>query len=164
MTDLSGIRHFKDRIVPYAKKVENLAMKIAEKGVEIAQGYYAGSSVSVYAESTGIGTARVVAEGDKVFFEEYGTGWVGEREKYPGELPTNTFIFESAGKMRSTSGWEYHYPNENTKKPKINPYFWYTPTGERSSGEAPMAQMWKTSRELREQLPQISKAELNAER
>lgn len=162
MTDLSGLKSFRDKIQAYLDN-NNLALKIAEKGVDIAKGYYGGSNVSVYAEKTGVNSARVVAEGTEVLFEEYGTGWVGEGQ-YPGKLPTSTFTFESAGKMRSTQGWEYHYPNESTKKPKANPYFWFTPTGERSSGEMPKAQMWKTSRDLREQLSEIVRAELNAER
>lgn len=162
MTDLSGLKSFRDKIQSYLNN-KNLAVKIAEKGVDIAKGYYSGSNVSVYAESTGANSARVVAEGTKVLFEEYGTGWVGE-DKYEGNLPTNPITFESAGETHTTQGWEYHYPNPKTKKPKDNPYFWFTPTGERSSGEMPNAQMWKTSRDLREQLPEIVKAELNAER
>lgn len=161
--DLSGIKNFQKKLKSYANTENNeIALKIAEQGVEIAKNYYSGTDISVYAERSGLGRARIIAEGKDVYFEEYGTGWVGEG-KYPGELPTNTFVFESAGKIRSTQGWVYHYPNTDTKRPKDNPdYWWYN--GQKQKGKAPNAQMWKTSRDLREKFTEITKTVLNAER
>lgn len=160
--DLSGIKSFQRKVNAYADtKADEIAMQIAEKGVEIAKGYFTNGE-SVYAEKSGIGTALIIAEGNNVFFDEYGTGWAGEGA-YPGELPTNTFTFESAGEIRSTQGWEYHYPNEKTKKPKDNPYYWWY-NGQQQTGQAPQANMWKTSRDLREQFSQITQAIIKAER
>ena len=159
MTDLSGLINFRNKIQNYLNN-NDLAYKIAERGADIARTEYAGSSANVYAEKSGANEARVVAEGTDVLFDEYGTGWIGEGQ-YQGNLPTETITFESAGETHTTQGWEYHYPNPKTKKPKNNPYFWFTPTGERSQGDMPKAQMWKTSVKLREQLPEIVRAELN---
>lgn len=127
---------------------DEIATKIAEHGAELAQGKYLSGDILVNAESLGNGTAKIVANGDKVAFYEYGVGTEGQNS-YQGTLPTDTITFMSAGEMHSTKGWEYNYPNSKTKRNVGGSVGWFY-NGEFNTGQAAQAQMWRTSNELEE--------------
>lgn len=54
-----------------------------------------------------ITTVTVTAE--DLWYREFGTGYLGERFDYPGELPTQQLTFFSMGATQQTHGWEYMY-------------------------------------------------------
>jgi len=125
---------------------EELAFAIAQKGKDIADGYYAGEAVNVIVENGN--PAKVVAEGTQVRYLEYGTGLKGEESGYDGNLPTEPIVFESPdGELQTTSGWEYNYPNPQTKVTLYGQTGWYY-NGEFTTGKPAAAQMWRTAEEL----------------
>lgn len=115
---------------------DEIANKFAEVGVKIAQQYYGGSHIQVYAEPAVDGKSAIVAEGKGVGYMEFGTGVVGEQAGYQGNLPTRPLTFYSRGASRITEGWQYNY----AKKQGITGFDW--------KGTAPQAQMFKTAQDL----------------
>lgn len=128
------------------KSTRDAVAVVAEAGRAYAQAQYTGEAdITVMTEAKG-NRASVVAKGAQVLYEEFGTGKVG-KGTYAGNLPTQTFTFESpagSGEIQHTQGWEYFYPNPRTKRGDA----WYH-KGQRYIGERASGQMWKTRTYLR---------------
>ena len=87
-----------------AKLESGIAQVVAEKGAEIAQGYYGGKA-NVQAVKISETESSIEATGEGLMFREFGTGRPGQMSGYPTDkLPSETINFESAGKERSTDG------------------------------------------------------------
>ncbi len=146
--DTSGLENALNKI----RKLKNInatdiAMAVAEKGKDLAQKKYGGTSVVVTSETLGEGKSRITAKGKGVAFMEYGTGRVGEGT-YKGTLPTQPISFESPkGEMQTTEGWQYYYDNPKTKITKDGQEGWEA-NGVFFTGQEAGAQMWKTANEL----------------
>ena len=131
-TDLKGLNNFRNKLkniggtsIQFANEVVD---ELVKKGADIARKEYANvAGVNVYYETTGAGSGRVVAEKEGLAYIEFGTGRVGQNSKYPKKLlPKGTFNFESPkGKQQTTSGWEYYYPNKNTKRTMFGEEGWF---------------------------------------
>lgn len=146
-TDFSGLMNFRRKIASFSNTdTESVAQHIADKGAEIAASKYSGG-VTVTTEPTSKGV-NVVASGKQVSFLEYGTGITGASAGYEGHLPKQTLTFEIAGETRHTKGWEYNYPNPDTKVTVNGTQGWYF-GNTFTTGRVAEAQMWKTSKELR---------------
>lgn len=158
-TDLKGLNNFMRRLEK-VKRLETVKEKVssdvADKGVESARTAYLGLGVSraeVSKEISVDGDYAVVAIGDGLAFEEYGTGYYAEGT-YKGKLPTQTITFESAGQTRSTQGWDYYYDNPDTKITVGGTKGWMLGSNF-MTGNVAGNQMYNTSVELGEQAPQV---------
>jgi len=127
-------------------KCQLLAEKLAEKGVEIAQTYIASLDAtftyelnsSIHAEYKGGvkggGIWAVVAGTDHAMFVEFGTGIVGKRSPYPGNLPDGVDWQYASGKtIRQLAdgryGWFYQDDNGEwwfTEGMPSRPFMYYT--------------------------------------
>lgn len=111
--DLKPLRDFTDRV----KKVDldklagqsTIALFNALR-LEIG-GKYLGASVEKtdlkHIGNSYITTVTVTAE--DLWFREFGTGYIGEKYDYPGDLPEQQLTFFSMGETQTTHGWEYMY-------------------------------------------------------
>lgn len=96
---------------------------------------------------------QVVATGEKLTFEEYGTGTIGKQSGYPQEkLPKKG--------IPNTKSWIYNYPSRFKRVSKnTGETFWFykKPDGEvvTSKGQKAGMQMYNTSRELQKQKSNI---------
>lgn len=142
------IKRFKG--IPTARQ---FAETIAAKGNDIAKELYSGhSGVTVYNTNQG-NTSTINAEGKGVKYFEYGTGREGAGT-YKGNLPTEPITFTSGGESHTTAGWEYYYDNPKTKVTKNGKDGWLLNKTFVTGGIAE-AQMWQTSKELKEKIPEI---------
>ncbi len=127
-------------------KCQLLAEKLSEKGVEIAQTYIASLDAtftyelnsSIHAEYKGSvkggGIWAVVAGTDHAMFVEFGTGIVGKRSPYPGNLPEGVDWQYASGKtIRQLAdgryGWFYQDDNGEwwfTEGMPSRPFMYYT--------------------------------------
>lgn len=168
--DVSGLNNFAENIKKY-KVIGNisneLSERVAQRGVEIAQQEYTyitekgeeKTIANVYFEEKGTdGEKRIIASGKKLRYKEFGTGLVGEGT-YPGELPTQTFRFNSPKDPKNkvqypqvTKGWVYYYPNKRTKVLGG----WFTGKVFRT-GEKAQHQMYTTAKTLKSEVPQIAR-------
>lgn len=138
-------------------KLDMVCKEVANLGVEICAEEYAKTGVNPTSITANINnnSVNLIAHGSHLAFSEYGTGLVGEGT-YEGDLPTQTLIFESPkGEQQSTQGWEYYYNNPKTK---IMGGWFYG--NNFTQGQKAQAQMWKTSRRLREEMPKQIKEKL----
>lgn len=168
--DTKGLKHFMGRLKEYGKMhniAGELAEEIANAGKQIAESEYGviegeenkGRPIITVEEMGIVGGKKIVAQRKGLRFSEFGTGLVGEGT-YPDEtkLPTQTFQFISPkgnpakSKLRTTQGWEYYYPNPDTK---IMGGWFAGKTFLR--GQKAQHQMYNTSQWLRLMLPEIAK-------
>lgn len=161
----SGLRRFIKKVSKYkdiGNLTDDIANKVAERGVEIAQGRYFSSNVEIKNQETTVkGQRRLVVTGKGLNFMEFGTGLVG-KGTYPDneKLPKETIHFESPkGEPQSTEGWEYYYPNPKTKK---NGGWFANKVFHR--GQVAGAQMWETAQQLRAEIGDIGKDEVKGVR
>ena len=82
-----------------------------------------------------------------IAFDEFGTGFYANGT-YPGKLPTQRITFTSAGKKRSTNGWDYYYDNEDTKKEIGRVKGWFTPNGVFHIGQNANATMYRACKRV----------------
>lgn len=138
-------------------KMQNIGNKvvdeIANRGVMVAQSEYSGSRAVVEKEKTDeSGKMKIVSKGKGLAFEEFGTGLVG-KGTYDGNLPKETIEFESPkGVPQKTEGWEYYYPNPQTK---VNGGWFAGKVFHK--GQIAKAQMFNTSQQLRQEMKSIAK-------
>lgn len=178
-TNLTGLRNFYNKIKNFGetRKIANeIVDELAIRGAEIARREYGSvEGVNVYSETTGNGSSRIIAQGEKVAYIEFGTGIVGKNSKYPKKhLPKETLTFESPkGEMQTTSGWEYYYNNPRTKRKVtdeegniLSQGWWHKFEGEDEAtyvtGQEAGKQMYKTSQELRKQAKTIIKNKIRS--
>lgn len=159
--NLTGLNNFMRRLKK-VKQIEvvkdRVSSNVADKGVELAKTAYLGSGISraeISKETSVDGDYAVVASGEGLAFEEYGTGYYADGT-YEGNLPTQTITFESAGKQRSTQGWDYYYDNPDTKITFGGTNGWMLGSNF-MIGEAAGNQMYDTSVKLGEQAPKVVK-------
>lgn len=160
----------------FAKRLESnssdnfanvVANAIAEEGEKIATDKYLGTSVQVIPHSEAVnGETSIIARGEGIAYMEFGTGLVGDGT-YPdaSKLPKETLTFESPKpkkgepsnpeNIHTTNGWEYYYDNPKTK---VLGGWFYGKTFTR--GQPAQAQMFYTSKELRDKIPEIVKGEI----
>lgn len=160
-TDFSGLNNFMRRL-DKAKRLENsrdnISSAVADKGVEVAKSAYTVSGISradVFKEKAGIGEYDVIAQGEGLSFDEYGTGFYADGT-YKGKLPTQPITFESAGETRTTQGWDYYYDNPDTKVEIDGKKGWMLGSNF-MTGNTAGNQMYNTSIELGEQAPEVVK-------
>lgn len=170
--DLSGLKRFQKRLEAL-KNINSIAEKLvqraATRGAEILENKYdlinTGNEMpDVTTEITGK-SAKIIASGKDVMFEEFGTGTVGRDSVYPGNLPTETIRFTSGGIQKSTNGWEYYYLPSSAKHTSLSGRkVWKVPkgvTGDEinewgyTSGQKSQHQIFDTARELEKEIPQI---------
>lgn len=122
---------------------DGFARTVAEKGQQIARGYYSyrPEKVDVTVEQTDKDHCAIVASGDQVSFMEYGTGFYA-KGTYEGVLPKQPIVFEYG----MTNGWEYYYPSPF--KLSILGVKGWIHDGDFYSGHPAMAQMWNTAKDL----------------
>lgn len=160
--DTSGLNRFISKVKAF-KDInaisENLAKKIAMNGVEKLENKYNAMTTDnerpiVYAEIESK-TARIVASGKDVMFEEFGTGRVGEQSNYEGNLPTSGIPI--------TGAWQYYYPSK-AKTIVDGQEGWYVPFGVSgqnvdekgfTTGMKSQHQIFDTARELEKEIPDI---------
>lgn len=163
--NIKGLQRFKEKVASYNNfdnVCESIAQRIAERGVEIAKDEYSGRTVDIQIrQGETYGNRKVVAKGSTLAFEEFGTGLKG-KGTYEGNLPTDTIEFESPkGSPQSTQGWEYYYPNPQTK---VNGGWYSGKTGRTfHRGQPAKAQMFNTSVKLRDEIKELAKEIIKGE-
>ena len=154
--NIKGLQNFKRKVTSY-KNFDNIcekvAQRIAERGSEIAQSEYGERTVDIQVIQGEVkGSRKIVAKGRGLAFDEFGTGLIGQGT-YEGNLPTETIEFESPkGSPQSTQGWEYYYPNPQTKVDGG----WYAGKVFHR-GQPAKAQMFNTSIKLKDEIKDIAK-------
>ena len=153
---IKGLQNFKKKVASYKNfdnVCERVAQRIADRGSEIAQSEYGERTVDIQViQGEAEGSRKIVAKGRGLAFDEFGTGLVGQGT-YEGNLPTETIEFESPkGSPQSTQGWEYYYPNPQTKVDGG----WYAGKVFHR-GQPAKAQMFNTSVKLKNEIKEIAK-------
>lgn len=153
---IKGLQNFKKKVASYKNfdnVCERVAQRIADRGSEIAQSEYGERTVDIQViQGEAEGSRKIVAKGRGLAFDEFGTGLVGQGT-YEGNLPTETIEFESPkGSPQSTQGWEYYYPNPQTKVDGG----WYAGKVFHR-GQPAKAQMFNTSVKLKDEIKEIAK-------
>lgn len=127
--DKTGLNNFCNKLKNYNNKTKNLQKQTIDSIVDTAESIiksaYAGTNVSVITERND-NTAIIYAKDKAIAFDEFGTGFYA-KGTYEGELPKETLTFSSARKQHSTSGWEYYYPNFDTKRIRDGKIGWFIP-------------------------------------
>lgn len=153
-TDLKGLNNFMRRLEK-VKQLETVKDKassnVADKGVELARAAYIGMDISraeVSKEPSDNGDYAVVAQGDGLAFEEYGTGYYA-KGTYKGELPQTG--------VPITGKWEHYYDSKFKDEVDGKKGWWTSAEGQGTFmiGEYAGNQMYYTSVELGEQAPKI---------
>jgi hypothetical protein len=147
--DLKGLDNFKRKLNFLKKKnwedfINDILEKICSVGIEYASSLYSGDiQVSKQIVEKGK-SAKIIAEGNKIAYLEFGTGEMG-RGSYEGQLPDITLRFHSnrLGQDVELNGWTYSYAN------------YLNPEQQMWQGFEAKAQMWKTSQYLKKIIPQI---------
>lgn len=151
-----GLKRFENNLKSnFSDLKDEVALALAERGVEIAKSKYSSESIQVSAELISNGHAVVRAKGDQLGYLEFGTGIQGEG-KYPDQtkLPTETLEFESPkGVPRKTQGWVYNYMKKL-----------YHPENKDVVGRPPQAQMFYTAQELKAEKGKIIKKVLRGDK
>lgn len=162
ITGLKSLDKFDDRVQKMRTNnlANRVAVAIAEEGVRIAEDRYRSTGVndvSIYYENNGDGNTKIIAEGEGLNYIEFGTGIMG-KGTYPDDskLPNELIEFESRGEKQSTQGWEYNYYKEQNKSKYPNLPDW--------TGFQANAQMFYTSEDIRNSIPQIVRVELKGDK
>jgi hypothetical protein len=149
--NLEGLKNFRKKLERLEDNLPSLARriltKICEYGVTYATSLYNSSeNIKVNYELLSDNSAKIIANGVKVAYLEFGTGERG-RSTYEGNLPDQTISFYSNRLHQDVTlnGWVYSYAHEIDQQQNL----W--------GGFAAQAQMWKTSQYLRQVIPQIIK-------
>ena len=98
-------------------------------------------------------------EAKDIAYHEFGTG-IYAQGSYPdnSKLPTQTLTFESPkGKQQTTQGWEYYYKNPDTKRSIGGKAGWFIGNGVFVTGNVAGAEVYYTSKALREDASKIAK-------
>lgn len=127
--DTTGLNNFYSKLKDYNNKTKKMQKQTVDSIVDgaekIIKSAYAGTNVSVFTERNDNG-AIIYAKDEGIAFDEFGTGFYA-KGTYEGELPKETLTFSSAKKQHSTNGWEYYYPNADTKKERYGRKGWFIP-------------------------------------
>lgn len=121
--DTSGLENFRNNLNKAYMKMRGTsedsilsnATKIAKK--EIRTAYSSKPNIKIIVEKRKYGCTIYAKDYNTrpiIAFDEFGTGFYA-KGSYPGKLPTKRISFHSAGQKRSTKGWQYYYPNSQTK-------------------------------------------------
>lgn len=159
MVDISGLERFKASLKQARQNVKpnNKNPKI-DKIIDIAReeftkAYEGKINVDVIVKENKSGYTIFVKDKNSrnpmIAFDEFGTGFYAEGT-YPGKLPPKSLkiTFTSAKKTRSTYGWDYYYPNEDTKREVGRVKGWVTPNGTFHIGNNPNATMYKACKRV----------------
>ena len=154
-SNLNGLKNYRQKLERMKAKLESgVSQAVAERGKSIAEGYYGGKA-TVEAVRVSETESVIEATGAGLMFREYGTGRPGEMSGYPTDrLPKDTITFQSAGKERTTKGWEYYYNNPDTKVTVNGVEGWYFGKTFMVGDSAGM-EMFHTSEDLRNDLKDI---------
>lgn len=162
MTNLKGLKNFLNKVEKISSNAPDLhniiSNHLGEVGINEAKTQYSGfKKIDVFLEMSENGVS-IIAEDTKtkptIAYHEYGTGKYSSG-KYKGELPTMQLTFEVQGKTYTTNGWEYYYPNSDTKVQNNGLKGWYFGVeGHRvfSTGNNPQHQMYNTAKKIKEEL------------
>lgn len=153
-SDLSGLNNFQRKIKRTSSALNNgsFISSVAEKGRQIANDKYAiaeygTNPTTIMCSSVVISPtkAQISAKGDRISYLEYGTGIYAQGSYPQDKLP---------------SWWQYYYPSEH----KITKFYggeelqgWNNSEYGFCIGQNAGAQMYHTSVELKEQIPNIIK-------
>ena len=159
MVDISGLERFKTSLKKARQNVKpnNKNPKI-DKIIDIAReefikAYEGKINVDVIVKENKSGYTIFVKDKNSrnpmIAFDEFGTGFYA-KGTYPGKLPPKSLkiTFTSAKKIRSTYGWEYYYPNEDTKREVGRVKGWFTPSGTFHIGHNANATMYKACKRV----------------
>lgn len=153
--DTRGLERFIKKVSLYKlddKKLDDIVGRIAERGVQIINEKYGGrTDIVITTLKDGQGGCKLIASGQGLSFEEFGTGEVG-RGSYKGQLPTETIRFPSKFTKEGfdeTKGWEYNYRKEK----RGTDYWWYN--GWITYGQPASAQMFHTAQDLRQEIANL---------
>lgn len=149
--DLTGLNRFRQRlgVLQDNNLLEEITRELVSEGTKHLTSLYNDTSILVTSEVNG-NQAYIFAEGEKIAYLEYGTGYIGEKT-YDGKLPEIEITFIDAfGIPQRTEGWEYYYDNPRTKR--MGGWFYTDDDGELhfTEGDVAQAQMWRTAQWLRE--------------
>lgn len=157
MVDISGLERFKatldktrQNVKPNKKNPKiNKIIDIARE--EFTKAYEGKIAIDVIVKENKDGFTIYVKDKNsrnpKIAFDEFGTGFYAQGT-YPGKLPTQKIVFTSAKKQRSTDGWVYYYPNEDTKREYGRVKGWFTPNGTFHIGHNANATMYKACKKV----------------
>jgi len=150
---LVNIRRKLDKLADLPTLTDTIARTVAERGKDIANKNYSRTHVnmttepSVYTTSQGKGKTEIIAYGDGIAFEEFGTGTKGENSPHPRLPKVNVPI---------TGKWIYNYPSTFKKTNKKGGIYWVY-AGRNRNGQIAGKQMYETAIELRANIPSIVK-------
>jgi hypothetical protein len=161
MTSFKGLDNFKRKLAQ-AEKIRRIGDVILEEGKTYAKMQYASHShndIIIYdTANADMSELSIVAQDTsarpKIAYYEYGTGKYA-KGMYEGNLPTFPITFVSAGKIRTTNGWEYYYKNTTTKPNYPNNDYWIVANGFKSRGNMPEMEMYSTSKYLKQNVLEI---------
>lgn len=157
--DISGLEHFKSALKsaranvkpkeenPKIAKIINIAKE------EFSKAYEGKIKVDIIVKENKNGFTIYVKDmnsrNPKIAFDEFGTGFYA-KGTYPGKLPPKSLkiTFTSAKKTRFTYGWDYYYPNEDTKREIGRVKGWFTPNGTFHIGQDANATMYKACKRV----------------
>lgn len=144
------------------KKTSGIKKKIEEMALEEIKSTYAGTNVQVLKKEIDDKTTQIVAKSEGIAFDEFGTGFYAQGT-YEGELPKQRLVFVSAGRVRTTNGWDYYYDNVRTKfdkdgKPitKNGKFAWRSPSragfpnGSLHIGKAASNRFYRSCKKIKE--------------
>ncbi len=156
--DKTGLNNFYNKLKNYNTRTKKLQKQTIDSIVDTAESIikraYAGTNVSVITERND-NTVTIYAKEKGIAFDEFGTGFYA-KGTYEGELPKETLTFSSAKKQHSTHGWEYYYPNSDTKRTMYgkkgwfippNPYF---PNGSFHTGKIASNRFYRSCKKIKE--------------
>lgn len=157
--DVSGLERFnnvlKQQKANFKNSMENPKLNkiidIAKE--EISRAYSGKININIIVEPKKNGFTIYVKDKNtinpKIAFDEFGTGFYA-KGSYPGKLPPSTLkiSFTSAKKKRSTNGWEYYYPNPDTKREYGRIKGWFTPNGTFHIGQNANATMYNAIKKI----------------
>ena len=150
-TNLNGLAIFSSKLKQAKKTAKNVRktpfilekVEIAEN--EIKSAYSGKKGIVVEREENDEGFTIYAKDKNrkpKIAFEEFGTGFYANGS-YPGDLPKITLTFQVKGKIHSTRGWEYYYPNKDTKREVGRVKGWFTKNGTFHIGQSAQSTMYK---------------------
>lgn len=156
---IKGAEKLIARLDYYANKLgTDVVNTVSKKALKTLKSKYASTGHNDYIckIEKGEKSIRISVKGDDVLFTEYGTG-IYSKGLYPkAYLPTRTFRFVSAGKLRQTQGWKYYYPNKNTKRVVKDLAGWFVDR-HFEIGNPPEKQLYETLKETRKYLKSVIK-------
>lgn len=160
MISKKGLKSFTNKLDKLKNlKEDKLSKKVAQEALIHLKSLYDDELVYCLIQPKGMTQYRLSAYSSQIAYIEYGTGLIGQGT-YKGNLPTQVLTFESpkkSGRINTTNGWVYNYPNPITKPTGTG----WTYNNQYTEGQVAKGQMWNTSIWIRENAVRIIKESLS---